>query len=174
MATPWKPIEEFIEGDACINCWGAGKTFGDTPTPERITMTGAGFAGPAAVCNGTFILTQDPGNPCRWLFDDGTATGEWFVTIVSSTFIMGISGGPAVYFQVEGLCVKVSTLGPESVSIEIEEPPTPEYKIAVDQGFAPSEKTYYRDHGAVGADKVLQVAKRLDRINIHAKYEPEY
>lgn len=174
MAETWKPIEEYVEGAACGNCWGAAKTFGDTPTPKRITITGSGFVGPAAVCNGTFIMTQDPGNPCRWLFDDGTATGEWFVTIVSSTFIMGISGGPAVYFRVEGLCVKVSVLGPESVSIDIDEPPTPEYKIAVDQNFSPSKRTHYRDRGAVGADEVLQIAKRLDRIRILAKYEPEY
>lgn len=170
----FKPIVEYVEGAVCDRCFGIGKTFGDIPTPKRVTMTGSGFIGVEAVCNGTFILTQDGGNPHRWLFDDGVAAGEWTHGVANTLFRMLISGGGDTYWRLENLCDLISTFAGETVSIEIDEPPTPEYKFTIDQNFSPSLHTHYLALGAADTDEVSVVARRRDQVKLHFRFSPEY
>lgn len=112
-----KPIVPVETGGNCENCWGIGKTFGDSPTPKRIYLTASGFAGACAVCNGTFILTQVLLQPCIFTMDDGTRFAEVIFGIANTQFTMEISGGANCYVQIEALCAKVSTLGPIRIEV---------------------------------------------------------
>lgn len=110
-------IEEYEEGDNCTHCWGAGKTFGDYPTPKRVYMTGSGFAGVFAPCNGKFIAEQSGTFPCTFSFDDGLVYGSWIVGPVNTAFIMGVVGEGDGYHKNEGLCKLSSSDAGKTVSI---------------------------------------------------------
>lgn len=170
----FKPIKEYVEGDLCTNCWGVGKTFGDVPTPKRIYITGSGFIGVCAPCNDTFIALQNSVNPCLWEFDTGAVSGSWLLEPLATVFKMDTPDLGVCYDVREGPCELISISGAKSVTISINEPPTPEYKIAIDQNFSPSLQTYFLDLGAVNSDEVLILARRLDQVNLHVRYEPEY
>lgn len=170
----FRPIIEYEAGVACVNCWGAGKTFGDVPAPKRITMTGSGFVGACAVCNGTFIAEQVLGTPCKWSFDDGTTKGEWAVTPALTIFNLGISGGAWCFAKTIGLCKTVCVDGAKSMTIEIDDPPTPEHKIAKDQKFSPNDITYFDNFGAINGNEVTAICRRADGVRIFVEYEPEY
>lgn len=170
----FRQITEYVSGISCANCWGIGKAFGDVPTPLRINITGSGFVGACAVCNGTFIALQDGVNPCRFKFDDGTRYGDIVFSVANTFFIMGESGVGDCYNRGEVPCVLTSTFAGETVSVAITDPPTPEFKIAIDQNFSPSLQTSFLHLGAVGADEVLILARKLDRIKMHVKFTPDY
>ena len=59
MGVPVPPpliVDPVSPGDLCASCWGVGKTFGDTPTPESVTVNFSGISkGP--------IWTPDFGEP---------------------------------------------------------------------------------------------------------------
>lgn len=170
----WKPIKQFESGASCANCWGPGKTFGDISTPKRIYVTGSGFAGACAVCNGTFIAEQDPFSPCLWTFNNGIVLGSWSVGPVFTIFYLAIVGGADCFLQTGGLCSVTKTFGGATVTISPVGPTTPEYRIAFEHNFAPSRSTVYENLGAVNSEKVLRLAKRLDSVNVYVKYKPEY
>lgn len=170
----FKQIQEYVEGDACGVCWGVGKAFGVVETPKRILITGSGFVGACAVCNGSFIAEQVPTFPCRYAFDDGSATGVINFGVVNTAFSMGISGGGPCYGKNEGLCVLTSTDAGKTVSLSIIDPPTPEWKIAIEQNFSPSLETHSLNLGAANGDEVLVLARRRDRVKLHVRFSPEY
>jgi hypothetical protein len=111
------PIDEYEEGQQCTICWGPGKTFGDYPTPKHVYLTGSGFVGACAVCNGKFIATQSPVAPCGYTFDDGSAKGALTYGVAVTTFQMGISGGAWCLNQAAGLCAKSITVGAMKVEV---------------------------------------------------------
>lgn len=168
------PIEEYEEGDSCTICWGSGKTFGAIPTPKRIEMTGSGFAGVFAVCNNTFIADQTALNACRYEFYIGTVNGILIFGAVNTYFEMSVDGEGLAYAKSEGLCVLTSTDTGKTVTIEIDQPQTPQFKIAKTQNFAPSDRTWFENFGASNDDEVLRLANKLDRICLYAKFEPDY
>lgn len=170
----FKPIEEYVEGNACANCWGVGKTFGDVPVPKRIEVTGSGFAGVFAVCNDTFIAEQAALTPCKYEFWKGTVAGWIFFTAVDTHFELGVAGEGPAYSKDEALCTLQSTDAGKTVTVAITEPPTPEYKIAIDQNFSPSLDTHFLNLGPADSDEVSVIARRRDRIKLHVRFTPEY
>lgn len=76
MGTPLPKIEP---GADCTQCWGAGKPFGDGPTPKYITVLIAGVVkGPLWVStdpelpNGSYFCKQQL-SPCLWKI----TVGDW-------------------------------------------------------------------------------------------------
>lgn len=88
--------------------------------------------------------------------------------------MMGVTGEGDAYDKNEGLCILTSTDAEKTMTVEIDEPPTPEWKIAFDQNFSPDRKTVFLNLGAVNGEKVLRFANQFHRVNLLAKYEPEY
>jgi len=170
----YQPIEQHEPGDTCPNCWGPAKPFGDIQTPKRILLTASGFAGACAVCNGTFILEQNPFLPCIFDMDDGSVFAEIIFGDVNTQFTMEISGGANCYLQLEGVCTKVSTFNGVTITIDEAGPATPEWRIAFDDNLTANRKTVHENLGAINGEKVLRLANKLDRINIYVKYVPEY
>lgn len=84
--------EEYEAGDQCVFCWGEGKPFGDILTPKRLYMTGKGFPALCAACNDTFVLTQDPDNPCFWWLDIPGFELMYQLTELGSHFFMACPG----------------------------------------------------------------------------------
>lgn len=168
------PIVEYAAGVACANCWGVAEAFGDVPTPLRITITGAGFAGADLPLNDTFIAEQMGGSPCIWSFDTGIVYGSWQSGAANAFFQMGLTGGPASFQTVEAKCALLSVLGAESVSISATDPVTPEHKIAYEQNFSPNKPTYAMNLGSADTDEVLVMAKRSDRVKLHVRFVPDY
>jgi len=170
----FKPVFEYVEGNACAICWGNGKTFGDVPTPERIEMTGSGFAGVFAVCNDTFIADQTALNACRYEFHIGTVNGTLIFSAIDTYFELSVDGEGLAYAELEGICVKVSTNAGKTVSVAVAEPPTPEYKFAINQNFSPSLLTHFLALGPTDSDEVSVIARRRDQVKLHFRFSPEY
>lgn len=168
------PIEEYEEGDSCSNCWGPSKTFGDVPTPKRIRVTGSGFAGACAPCNNTFVVEQTNLFPCRYEYFGAIVDIVINFGAVNTAFSMSVDGVGLCYAKNEGLCILTSTDVGKTVTIEIDRPLTPEYKIAKAQNFAPSDHTWFENFGPSNGDEVLRLANKLDRICLYAKFEPDY
>lgn len=101
-----EPIgDPYVQGDICVNCWGPGKTFGDTFTPEYLYVTFAGFIAPNLGANKTFIATQDAVLPCRWNFEDPIYIGSLTYGVLNSTLTLWVKVGPIQIFgAVEPLC----------------------------------------------------------------------
>lgn len=110
-------IEPYEPGENCPACWGEGKTFGNYPTPKRIYITGSGFVGDCAICNGKFLAEQDAVDHCKWAFDNGTVAGHWICGDVATDFMLRISGGDQCYFKREGLCAKTSSIFDRTVEV---------------------------------------------------------
>lgn len=80
MGTPLKPNEP---GDACFDCWGEGKPFGEGPTPKTVIVTLSDFQ-PAKFWDQSFdqtLLTphllEQSFDACSYEIDD--AGFNWFL-----------------------------------------------------------------------------------------------
>ena len=78
----------------CSNCWGPGKTFGDIPTPSETQLSLYGIEkgndwnpGDPEPPNGTYTLSQDPLNPCRFNWSDGTWLIHWWAYQVGGSHL---------------------------------------------------------------------------------------
>ncbi len=72
MGNPLDPESgEYEFGINCPNCWGLGKPFGDTDTPQYVKVVFSGIeagAPLAAIWKGTYLLKQKAPAGCIWEF----------------------------------------------------------------------------------------------------------
>lgn len=82
MGTPVPPEPPWADGDDCPHCFGAGKEFGDIPTPQIVRVTFEDVLPTTCSCavDNTppipeipspliLFLTQHPTIPCRWEYN---------------------------------------------------------------------------------------------------------
>jgi len=105
-----EPIgDRYPSARVCTNCWGVGKTFGDTPTPIRVYITWAGLLAPFTGANKSFIGYQSEFSPCVYDFRDYVFEGTWnFGPVNTIAFIKPI-GVMLSVTATGGLCSLVCT-----------------------------------------------------------------
>lgn len=90
MGTPIPPEPPWADGDDCPHCFGAGKEFGDIPTPEIVQVTFENVLPTNCNCDDhnkppvpaiqtplILFLTQDPVIPCYWHYNRDMINLGW-------------------------------------------------------------------------------------------------
>ena len=112
------PGNQYIHGVDCPNCWGLGKTFGETYTPAEVFLTWSGFVGDWAGANKAFVGIQDPLFPCFWEFEDSVYQGWWTFDAAATVAYIWLKADPLDDVEAFGaLCALVCTVGAVSCVI---------------------------------------------------------
>lgn len=53
-------------------------------------------------------------------------------------------------------------------------PPTPAYKIAVEQNFSPNDDTIHELWKPVNSKEVIRLVSVADRVKVYVKHTPDY
>lgn len=99
-------------GNACTNCWGSGKPFGDGSTPDQIVVSVSGIVhGPnwipanGEAPEGEFVADQLPGTPCQYLYNPGAGFDIEIKFLVATTTASIFIPFGIIYFSgVVGVC----------------------------------------------------------------------